>query len=144
MNITRSKLLVGTFITGVAAILLPSAQAVAYSSPPLELWAEAQSPATVQGKGVMVSLPIDYSCTGTGMSLNIQLLQKAGNGIASGYGYGNVSCDGATHRTQVAVTPNAEGRVFSSGPATARVEVWGCHEFYCGNDVFIKTVSLKK
>ena len=148
MKITRPRLVVGTVIASAAAVLIPSAAAVAFISPPLVMLAEAQSPARLVAGGAAVDVTVEYSCTADGMSLAVQVTEKVGKGIASGTGYTNVPCDGATHQVVVRAAANAAGRAFAAGSAATQTDVSGCRfrsgHGFCGQDSIQRTIKIKK
>lgn len=146
MKITRHRLLGATVVMSAAAVLLPSSAAVAFISPPLVLLAQPQSPAILVARGAAVDVPVEYTCTGTGMYINLTLTEKVGKKIASGSSWMNVSCDGATHRTLIRVA--ASGTAFAAGSAAAQADVSGCYvrndRWICGNDSIVRTIKIKK
>jgi hypothetical protein len=148
MRITRHRLVGATVVAAAAAVLLPGSAAVALISPPLVLLAQPQSPATLVARGAAVDVPVEYTCTGTGMSINLTLTEKVGKKIASGYGWTNVSCDGATHRTLIRVTASGNGTAFAAGSAAAQADVSGCYvrkdRWICGSDSIVRTIKIKK
>lgn len=148
MKITRYRLVGATVAASAAAVLLPGSAAVALISPPLVLLAQPQSPATLVARGAAVDVPIEYTCTGTGMYINLTLTEKVGKKIASGYGGTNVPCDGATHRTLVRITATTSGTAFAAGSAAAQADVNGCYvrndRWICGSDSIVRTIKIKK
>jgi hypothetical protein len=148
MKITQPRLVIGTVGASVAAVLLPSAAAVAFISPPLVLLAEAQGPAHLIAGGAGIDVPVEYSCTADEMYLSVQVTEKVGNGIASGSGSATVTCNGATHRALVRVTATVSGRAFAVGSAATQTDVSGCRErgdrYMCGSDRVVRTIRLTR
>lgn len=148
MKITRYRLVGATVAVAAAAVLLPGSAAVALISPPLVLLAQPQSPATLVARAAAVDVPVEYTCTGTGMSINLTLTENVGKKIASGSGWTNVPCDGATHRTLLRVTATAGGTAFAAGSAAAQTDVSGCYvrndRWICGSDSITRTIKIKK
>lgn len=148
MRITRSRLIAATMVTSAAAVLLPAATAVAYISPPLVLLAEAQSPATLVARGAAVDVPVEYSCTADSMFISVQVTERVGRGIASGFGSTTVPCNSATHRTLVQVPATSGVRAFRAGTASTRTYVSGCYtrnnRWACGDDLVMRTIRIAR
>ncbi len=149
MKITRPRLIGGGVAATIAAALLPVAVAVAYISPPLVLLAAPQSPAHLVARGAALDVTVEYSCTATeNMYIDIQATERVGNGLASGYGYTQVPCDGATHVTVVRLYASSPGKAFAKGRAAVQVNMSGCYfdgnDYFCGSDTINRTIRVRR
>ena len=109
----------------------PALPAVAQLSPSTSV--EVGDQATLVAKGAGVLVPIEVVCPAgsTGFqSLNVQLTQRVGNRIASGFGgTSDFVCTGAAQTIDVFVTAQGE-RAFKRGPAVADAQLLVCNEFF--------------
>ncbi|MEO6500600.1 MAG: hypothetical protein ABIQ09_01670 [Jatrophihabitantaceae bacterium] len=131
---------------GSVALLSPSSPAVAYSSPPLFLDVSIQSPAHLVAKGAAVTIPLTVICTAPSAPENfvdVQITQRSGNKVASGWDYAYLGCTGS--RQQITITVSAASATrFSKGPAYVTARIVGCTDYFCGqeyNDATIQIVS---
>jgi hypothetical protein len=149
MIISKTRAMVATVVTaGGLALLLPGSPALAYISPPLVLLGEAVAPARLVASGAAVDTTVKYSCTAQTMYVTVQLTEKVGKKIASGYGSASVPCDGATHTTVIRIVANSSGAAFAKGTGLADTSVSGCRiengRYFCGSDQISSTIAVTK
>lgn len=144
MRITRARLIGGAVATAAAAAILPISAAVAFVSPPLVLLAEPQSTAHLVAGGAALDVPVDYTCAASSMEINLQVTEKMGKRLASGFGYVSVPCDGSSHTTVVRLTAN--GTAFAKGTGAVQLSVFGCSQDFsvCGSDTISRTITISK
>ncbi|HLL67862.1 MAG TPA: hypothetical protein VK453_19420 [Micromonosporaceae bacterium] len=131
MKVRRPKMsmLAGAAIAmgGVAAFALPAGAAVSLQSesPPVSA-VELGGQARIDANGAVVFAPITVVCRpGTYVSLTVSVTQAAGNAIASGTTYREVTgCTGAPQGLSISVTPTQ--RPFQRGIAFGRAELNVC------------------
>jgi hypothetical protein len=145
MNNHRTKAtVIGAALAGgvTLALLSPSSPALAFDSGGLHLHLTVQSPATLVARGAAVDVPIDVECNTQYASLDVQLTERVGNRIASGYGYVQVACTGSQQRVLVRLM--ASGNAFSKGTAVATANLSGCNDTACGGEQSSVTVKITK
>lgn len=128
-----------------AAVLIPSSPAVAFSSGGLVLDVAVQSPATLVAKGAAISVPVEYTCSGTDdATLSLNVTEKvSGGAIASGGASLNtLVCSGEIETTTLDVTASGS-RAFAKGPAFTSGSIFGCANF-CGQQADSVTITIKK
>ncbi|MBI3687177.1 MAG: hypothetical protein HY241_07530 [Actinobacteria bacterium] len=148
MIFTKARAVAATVVlAGGVTVLAPAAPALAYISPPLVLLGEAQSPAYLVAKGAAADVTVEYTCSADSMYIDLQLTERVGKKIASGWGYTSVGCNATTQRTVIRVNANPYGAAFAKGTAVADTYVWGCRftgeQYFCGSDHVSQTISLK-
>jgi hypothetical protein len=146
MNNNRAKAAVigGALAGGVTlALLSPSSPALAFDSGGLHLALTVQSPATLIARGAAVDVPVDVNCNAQSAYLDVQLTERVGSRIASGYGYVQVACTGSPQRVLVRVIASA-GKAFSRGTALANANLGGCRENTCGGEASSVTIKITK
>jgi len=120
----------GAFAVGGAlAFAVPALPAVGQLSPPSVVSVEVGDEAALVARGAAVSVPIELRCpAGSTGFLNVQLTQRAGSRIASGFGgTSDFVCTGATQTVDVLVT--AQGQAFKKGGAVAQASLSVCPDF---------------
>lgn len=111
---------------------IPALPAVGQLSPPTVISVEVGDQATLVARGAAVLVPVEVVCPAgsTFRSLNVQVTQRAGSRIASGFGStSDFVCTGATQTINVLVT--AQDLAFKKGPAVAQASLFVCNEFGC-------------
>src|SRR3954447_23419292 len=96
----------GAFAVGGAlAFAIPALPAVGQISPPAVVSVEVGDQATLVARGAAVSVPIEIRCpAGSTGFISVQVTQRAGSGIASGFGStSDFVCTGATQTVEVLV-----------------------------------------
>ena len=113
------------------AFAAPALPAVGQLSPPTIVSIDVGEEATLVAKGAAVLVPVEVVCPAGSMfaSLSVQVTQRVGNRIASGFGVAEVVCTGGPQTVNVLVT--AEGQAFKKGPAVAEVSLFACNQFGC-------------
>src|SRR5690242_19825327 len=104
-------------------LALPHLGAVAQSSPPSSPPAAMVhiDGATLAAKGAGVTVDLSVTCPTNAQFafLSTQVVERNGNGVASGVGgtQTNIPCTGSTTTTTVTVPATSPGRSFKKGPA---------------------------
>jgi len=109
----------------VVASILPAQANVQTQSPPVA-GVLIQSPATMQAHGAVISLPVVVVCAPAAQTggLYVEVTQRAGNGIARGFGFLGVSCTGTLQFVHLTIV--AQGRAFKAGVAFATAQISIC------------------
>ena len=127
----RWRLLAAIGIGGGLAFAGPVLPAVGQVSPPAVFSVEVGDEATLVARGAAVLVPVEIRCpAGATGSLSVEVTQRAGSRIASGFGStSDFVCTGATQTVEVLVT--AQGQAFKKGPAVAEASLFVCSNFFC-------------
>jgi len=126
---------------GGFALLSPSSPAVAYSSPPLFLDISIQSPAHLVARGAAVTVPITTSCNSGQAYVRVEVTERVGKKVASGYQYVTVGCTGSRQQSTVTV-PSNTSTVFSKGTAYVTATIDGCSSYFCGEENNSATIKI--
>jgi hypothetical protein len=141
---TKAAVIGGALAGGVTlALLSPSSPALAFDSGGLHLDVTVQSPATLVARGAAVDVPVDVNCNAQYASLDLQLIERVGSRIASGYGYVSVACTGSPQRLLVRIVASGD-RAFSRGTALATANLGGCSPTICGSERSSVTIKITK
>ncbi|HEY0166266.1 MAG TPA: hypothetical protein VGB75_04410 [Jatrophihabitans sp.] len=144
MNNNRMKAAVGALAGGAALALLgPGAPALAFDSDGLHLEFTVQSPATLVARGAAVDVAVDVECNAQYAYLDIQLTERVGSRIASGYGNTRVTCTGVTQRVLVRVVASSD-KSFAKGSAVASAFLYSCTGTVCGSESASTTIKVTK
>jgi hypothetical protein len=113
------KLLAAIGVGGGLALAGPVRPAVGFHSPPEVLSVEVGDTATLVARGAAISVPVEVVCpAGSSGFLSVNVSQRAGSRIASGFGgTGDFLCTGTTQIVNVTVT--AQDLAFKRGTAVA-------------------------
>jgi hypothetical protein len=135
---------VAILLGGLLALFATSGPAVAFFSGGLFLDVQVESPARLLARGAAVDVPLEVTCNATGpVDVFVSVSQKAGSGVAQGFGFTSVGCTGSGQ--QVTVRAQASGaKTFKQGPAVASAEVFGCNNVTCGSETDSEVIDLKK
>ena len=85
------------------------------------------------------------TCTGDDVEfsfLDVQLRQRVGRVVISGFGSTDFACDGTTHEWSVEII--SENGVFKGGKAANVTFAAACNAFDCGEAFVETTIQLKK
>jgi hypothetical protein len=144
----RAKLavaVVAILAGSVLALFATTGPAVAFFSGGLFLDVQVESPAHLVSRGAAVDVPLEVTCNarpGTA-SLSVVVTQKAGSGVAQGFGSTSVGCTGSGQQITVRVQASG-GKTFKQGTAVASAEVFGCNNVTCGSETDSEVIDLKK
>ena len=145
----RAKLAVAALVAILAgasfALFAPSGPAVAFSSGGLFLDVQVESPAHLVSRGAAVDVPLEVTCNarpGT-TDLGVSVSQKAGSGVAQGFGSTSVGCTGSGQQVTVRVTASG-GKTFKQGTAVASAQIFGCNSVTCGSETDSEVIQLQK
>ena len=144
----RAKLAVAALVAILAgasfALFAPSGPAVAFSSGGLFLDVQVESPAQLVSRGAAVDVPLEVTCNATGsVFVDVVVTQKAGSGVAQGFGSTRVGCTGSGQQITVRVQASG-GKTFKQGTAVASAEVFGCNNVTCGSETDSEVIDIKK
>jgi hypothetical protein len=128
---------------GAVAALSPSSPAVAFFSPPLFLDVQVESPGTLIARGAAVDVSVEVTCTSPQAFVDVALTQRAGSGVARGFGSATVGCTGARQRIVVTVTA-VDDKAFRKQAAFADATIFGCAESVCGSERDTETIDLRR
>jgi hypothetical protein len=127
-----------------AAMLIPAAPAVAFSSGGLVLDIKVQTPGQLIARGAAVGVPVEYTCFGESFAqLFINVTERvSGGAIASGSAdLLNPVCTGEIQSATLDVTASS-ARAFAKGTALVSAEIIGCANF-CGTQTDDRTITIK-
>ena len=138
---------VALLLGGLLALFATSGPAVAFFSGGLFLDVQVQSPARLVARGAAVDVPLEVTCNarpGTA-SVQVSVSQKAGSGVAQGFGSTSVGCTGSGQQVTVRVQASG-GKTFKQGTAVASAEIFGCTANFstCGNETDSEVIDIKK
>jgi hypothetical protein len=144
----RAKLAVASLVAILAgasfALFAPSGPAVAFSSGGLFLDVQVESSAHLVSRGAAVDVPLEVTCSGTSRAdVFVSVSQKAGSGVAQGFGSTSVGCTGSGQQITVRVQASG-GKTFKQGTAVASAEIFGCGRSVCGNETDSEVIDIKK
>jgi hypothetical protein len=144
----RAKLAVAALVAILAgasfALFAPSGPAVAFSSGGLFLDVQVESPARLVARGAAVDVPVEVTCNATGtVDVFVVVTQKAGSGVAEGFGFASVGCTGSGEQIIVRVRATG-GKTFKQGTAVVSAEIFGCNNVTCGSETDSEVIDLKK
>ena len=129
---------------GAFAVLSPAQPAVAFFSGGLFLDATPLSPGTLVAKGAAVDLPVEVTCNASFADLRVEVTQRVGKDIASGFAYTDVTCAGG-HQTLLVRVTAFGGKAFTKGTAVATADIFGCGgNFTCGGETGSATITIKR
>jgi hypothetical protein len=134
---------VAMLLGGLLALIATSGPAVAFFSGGLFLDVQVESPATLVARGAAVQVPLEVTCNATGTAfVQVTVTQKAGSGVAKGFGSAQVGCTGSGQ--QITVLVQATGaKTFKKGDAVASAEISGCNNVTCGSETDSEVIQLK-
>ena len=138
---------VALLLGGLLALFATSGPAVAFFSGGLFLDVQVQSPARLVARGAAVDVPLEITCNarpGTA-SVQVSVSQKAGSGVAQGFGSTSVGCTGSGQQVTVRVQASG-GKTFKQGTAVASAEIFGCTANFstCGNETDSETIQIQR
>ena len=144
----RAKLAVAALVAILAgasfALFAPSGPAVAFSSGGLFLDVQVESPAHLVSRGAAVDVPLEVTCNATGsVDVFVSVSQKAGSGVAQGFGSTRVGCTGSGQQITVRVQASG-GKTFKQGTAVANAQIFGCNRVTCGSETDSEVIQLQK
>jgi len=128
---------------GAFAVLSPAQPAVAFFSGGLFLDVTPLSPGTLRSaKGAAVDVPVEVTCNARFADLRVELTQRVGKDIASGFAYTDVACSGGHQTLLVRVTAFGD-KAFTKGTAAATADLFGCLNI-CGEETGSATITLRR
>jgi hypothetical protein len=131
------------FVWHLPAVVL-TGPAVAFSSGGLFLDVQVESPAHLVSRGAAADVPLEVTCNATGsVEVFVSVTQKAGSGVAQGFGFASFGCTGSGQQVTVRVQASG-GKTFKQGTAVASAEVFGCNNVTCGSETDSEVIDLKK
>ncbi|MBV9410261.1 MAG: hypothetical protein JO148_01585, partial [Acidimicrobiia bacterium] len=135
------KVAVAVVLGAGIALALPQLAAVSASSPPLATAVTLGNTGTVGARGAVATVTVTVTCpVGAFTQGNVQLNERVGKKIASGYAYlSNIVCDGTPH--DQAVTVIAQNAPFAKGTAFGVADVYVCSSA-CGDVTDSHNVKL--
>jgi len=132
---------------GLLALFASSGPAVAFFSGGLFLDVQVESPASLVARGAAVDVPLEVTCNAAPGSAFVQVsvTQKAGSGVAQGFGSTGVGCTGSGQQITVRVQASG-GKTFKQSVAVASAEISGCTANFstCGSETDSETIDIKR
>lgn len=129
---------------GVGALVAgPAAPALGSASGGLVLKVAIESPASLAVRGVAVNVPAKVVCKARFAFLNLQVIERVGSSIASGFGFTPVACTGRSQTVMVAVT-DSSAKVFKKGSALAQADLFGCIDKTCRDQTASRVIQIVK
>jgi hypothetical protein len=138
-----AAVVVAIVLGGVLALFATSGPAVAFFSGGLFLDVQVGSPATLVARGAVVDVPLEVTCNATFADVSVVVTQRAGSGVAQGFGSTAVGCTGSGQQVRVRVQAFG-GKAFKQGTAVASAEIFGCRQGVCGNETDSETIDIKR
>lgn len=140
--------MVAIVVGGVLALFVSGGPAIAFFSGGLFLDVQVESPATLVARGAAVDVPLEVTCNARPDTSFVQVTvtQKAGSGVAQGFGFTSVGCTGAGQQIRVRVQATSGGKTFKQGTAVASAEISGCNQNFsvCGSETDSEVMTIKK
>ena len=137
---------VAIILGSVLALFATTGPAVAFFSGGLFLDVQVESPAHLVSRGAAVDVPLEVTCNATGsVDVFVSVSQKAGSGVAQGFGSTSVGCTGSGQQVTVRVQASG-GKTFKQGTAVANAEIFGCNADFstCGSETDSEVIDIKK
>jgi hypothetical protein len=135
---------VAIVLGSVLALFATTGPAVAFFSGGLFLDVQVNSPAHLVARGAAVDVPLEVTCNATGtVDVFVSVTQKAGSGVAQGFGSTRVGCTGSGQQITVRVQASG-GKTFKQGTAVASAEIFGCNNVTCGSETDSEVIQLQK
>jgi hypothetical protein len=128
----------------VLALFATTGPAVAFFSGGLFLDVQVESPAHLVARGAAVDVPLEVTCNATGsVDVFVSVSQKAGSGVAEGFGFTSVGCTGSGEQVTVRVQASG-GKTFKQGSAVASAEIFGCNNVTCGSETDSEVIQIQR
>jgi hypothetical protein len=135
---------VAILLGGLLALFATSGPAVAFFSGGLFLDVQVQSPAQLVARGAAVDVPLEVTCNASGsVDVFVTVTQKAGSGVAEGFGSASVGCTGSGQQITVRVRASG-GKTYKQGTAVATAEVFGCNRVTCGSETDSEVIDIRR
>jgi hypothetical protein len=139
-----AAVVVAIALGGLLALFATSGPAVAFFSGGLFLDVQVQSPARMVARGAAVDVPVEVTCNATGNAfVQVSVSQKAGSGVAQGFGSAEVGCAGSGQHILVRVQAFG-GKTFKQGTAVASAEIFGCNRVTCGSETDSEVIQVQR
>ena len=95
---------VALLLGGLLALFATSGPAVAFFSGGLFLDVQVESPARLVARGAALDVPVEVTCNATNNAfVQVSVTQKAGSGVAEGFGSALVGCTGSSQQLTIRV-----------------------------------------
>jgi|SRR5215469_471517 len=127
----------GALVTGPATPAL----GVASGAPILKV--AIQSPATLIARGLAIHVRVKVRCTSSHAFLNLQVTERVGSSIASGFGFTEVACTGSSQVVITTVT-DSSAKAFKKGSALAQADLFGCIDKMCSQQTASRVIQIVK
>jgi hypothetical protein len=137
--------LVAILAGALLALFATAGPAVAFFSGGLFLDVQVESPARLVARGAAVDVPLEVTCNAIGTaSVNVSVTQKAGSGVAQGFGFTEVGCTGSGQQVTIRVQATSGEKAFKQGIAVATAQIFGCNNTTCGSETDSETIDITK
>jgi hypothetical protein len=134
---------VAILLGGLLALTATSGPAVAFFSGGLFLDVQVES-ATLVSRGAAVDVTLEVTCNATGTAfVQASVTQKAGSGVARGFGSTEVGCTGSGQQVVVRVLASP-GKTFKQGTAVVSAEIFGCNNTTCGSETDSEVIDITR
>jgi hypothetical protein len=135
---------VALLLGGLLALFATSGPAVAFFSGGLFLDVQVESPARLVAWGAAVEVPLEVTCSGTSTAfVEVSVTQKAGSGVAQGFGFTQVGCTGSGQKVTVRVQASG-AKTFKQGTAVASAEIFACGTRVCGSETDSEVIQIQR
>jgi hypothetical protein len=126
------------------ALYATTGPAIAFFSGGLFLDVQVESPASLVAKGAAVDVPLEVTCNAIGTAfVDANVTQKAGSGVAQGFGSAEIGCTGSGQQITIRVLASG-GKTFKQGVAVATAQIFGCNNTTCGSESDSETIDIKR
>jgi hypothetical protein len=144
LRIRAATAVVAILLGGLLALFATSGPAVAFFSGGLFLDVQVDSPARLVARGAAVDVPLEVTCNAIGTAfVQVSVTQKAGSGVAEGFGSTSVGCTGSGQQVIVRVQASG-GKTFKQGTAVATAFVDGCNNVTCGSERDSEVIQIQR
>lgn len=139
-----AAVVVAILLGGLLALFATTGPAVAFFSGGLFLDVQVESPARLVARGAAVDVPLEVTCSGTrSADVFVSVSQKAGSGVAEGFGFTSAGCTGSGQQITVRVQASG-GKTFKQGTAVASAEIFGCGRSVCGSETDSEVIAIQR
>jgi hypothetical protein len=139
-----AAVVVAIALGGLLALFATSGPAVAFFSGGLFLDVQVQSPAQLVARGAAADVVLEVTCNATGTAfVQVSVTQKAGSGVAQGFGSTQVACAGSGQHLLVRVQASG-AKTFKQGTAVASAEIFGCRPNICGSETDSEVIQIQR
>jgi len=121
----------------------PAAPALGSVSAGPVLKVAIESPATLVARGAGLAGPVKVFCSSGQAFLSLQVTERAGSSVVSGYGFTQIACNGLS-QTMVLTITDSSAKAFRKGIALAQADLFGCIGRKCSQQSASRVIQVVK